>query len=433
MKLHTAEKFCRSLPEIPGRSQLLSLRFSRLIAETECRLKIKIPTEIPLVIVGSGAEYAASIVNAAIDPGNTGTVAMINTADNIPLNETVLVAGKPVSGDDAAKTVAAIRTAAKKLCVDDPELYSELTRFEVRFLTSLCLCAESSTVYTVIRMDTPMLRREYAAVLPRPAMVLITGVTAADISSVKAFCGKRTADVVSSPQTEETNRAVASLCADLNCRHNVIAKGQLLTGKISCTGIPFSYRGIEAVARTCFTSLAGVAAAAASSLKILSAVIPGLTAERISEAVSSVSGDPYGNIISLKPPVVCRTGSAFNIGRDSFLASDLEDIRNFFGAELVIVTDSDNEGNAVSGLHPDRFTGAEKNADRIIVLNKNGTDHMTPKKIIEELFGENDENNNGNGKKRFCLAVLGDKSIAERFLRAADASPEPYRKRTKQE
>lgn len=429
MKLHTAEKYCRSLPEITGRSQLLPLRFSRLAAETESRLKIKIPTEIHIVIVGSGAEYAASIINAAIDPGNTGTVAMINTADNVPLNETVLVAGKPVPDDDVAKTVTAIRTAAKKLCADDPELYSDLTRFEVRFLTSLCLCAESGTVYTVIRTDTPMLRREYAAVLPRPATVLITGVTAADISSVKAFCGKRTSDVVSSPQTEETNRAVASLCADLNCRHNVIAKGQLLTGKISCTGIPFSYKGIEAVSRTCFTSLAGVAAAAASALKILSSDIPGLTAERISEAVCAVSGDPYGNIISLKPPVVCRTGSAFDIGTDSFLASDLEDIRNFFGAELVIVTDSDNEGHSVPGLHLDRFNGSENIADRIIVMNENGSDPLTPEKIIEELFGENVGND--NEKHRVCLAVLGGKDIAGKFRRAADASPEPYRKRTK--
>ncbi len=298
MKLHTANKYLSSLPDVAEKG--LGARFDALLEATCAALGIDVVSSALLAVSGKEYSYVCRAIASSLDHAGYGA-ALINLDPDAPAEELVKLAHVNVSDDDAAQVVTVIRRSAAALGITP-------TRVEAKLLCGLALCSRNGSKNIILGFDAARIPRAFCDILPLARTVVLLP-SDAGVSDSSAIVRKGVLEVISAPRGEDEYRVISSTCAKVNCRHSVIARTAIASLTLTYKGIEFSYREREYAMRGHSESLAIGAVAA-----ILASCALGRRGFKINESdvaaiLSDVSVDYGCKVESYNPCViglVCR-------------------------------------------------------------------------------------------------------------------------------
>ncbi|MCQ2354766.1 MAG: hypothetical protein MJ102_06650 [Clostridia bacterium] len=352
MKIHTAEKYIRSLPTAPDRANVMRARIKALISASFRTLGLRVIRPTVIGIAGRESEYAADIVSRGLVM--SGSVPAVADMDpEAALSTCLHVSGKAVGDDEAAELLTAIRKESMKLIASDPAAESGFTAFEIRMIFMYCACCRAGTTHVIVKLDTDKVTAFFSALLPKAKIMLLTPISQEGLAAVRAMCGLQTGEIISSPQNEETNRGVSALCADLNCSHNHVVRSQIEASASGVMNIAFTYKGIKTTARTCLASSVWSAAAALEVLKRTLRAAHQNTEKIMASAVAS-STKCRGTTLSISPAVIGVTVTPSQMAEDTNLRDDVSLICKNLGTCVNVITSNKTAGYAMQ----EEFSGA---------------------------------------------------------------------------
>lgn len=369
MKIHTAEKYCRSLSELPSRSLIMKKRFRTLNTAVSIAMGVRTSRLSSIAVIGRDGDYAVDILSRVFFAAGVDVAVADPDTDTLSA-DAVSVNGVSIGNEEAAEILTVIRREAVKLGADDPEGMAGLTRFEVRLAFIMCACARHGVGNVILKIDTDKVISPFAALLPVPSCVLVTSADLNGVNVLRSLCGGQTHEIVCAPQNEDINRNIAALCAELNCRHNMVARSQLEMDDDGFVGTRFRYRGIEAVSKTCFSSTVGASAAAIETVRGLKNRGIGIGDERIARAISASSVHGRGSVLSIAPAVIGCVGSPENISGDTALAANIARVCLRRGAEANIILPTEIANRTVFAERMAELTGMGCSVGMIAVVGE---------------------------------------------------------------
>ena len=345
MKIHTAEKYIRSLPTAPDRANVMRARIKALISASFRTLGLRAIRPTVIGIAGRESEYAADIVSRGLVM--SGSVPAVADMDpEAALSNCLHISGKALGDDEAAQLLTVIRKESMKLTVSDPAAVSGFTAFEIRQVFMYCACCRAGTSHVIVKLDTDKVTAFFSALLPKAKIMLLTPIGQEGLESVRAMCGQQTGEIISSPQIEETNRGVSALCADLNCSYNLVVRSQIEASASGVMNIAFKYKGIKTTARTCLASSVWSAAAALEVLKRTMRTAHENPEQIMASAVTS-STKCRGKTLSISPAVIGITVTPSQIAEDTNLRDDVALICRNLGTTVNVITSNKTAESAV--------------------------------------------------------------------------------------
>ena len=318
MKLHTANKYLSSLPNIAEKG--LGARFDTLREATFAALGVDTAFSVLLTAAGEEHFYVCRAVTAALAHAGH-KAAMISLDPDAPVEELVELENGNVSDDEAAQVATAVRKAAAALGLTP-------THIEAKLLCALLLCCCKGYRNVILGFDPMRVPHTFYDIFPLARAVAVLP-SEASVPDACAIVRKGVLEVISAPRGEDEYRAISSVCAKVNCRHSVVSRSAITSSSFTYKGIEFSYKDSQYAMRGHSESMITAAASA-----VLAACALGRRGFKISEVdVSAVLPDvspKYGcKVESYNPCIValaCR-----NVSSSPKLRSDAESVCAHFG------------------------------------------------------------------------------------------------------
>ena len=299
MKLHTASKYLLSLPresEKGSRTRFASLRDAVFGA-----FGFDSTESVLLVALGEEHSYVCRAVSSSLMHAGY-RVAVVNADPSRPAEEMVKVCGERLGDDAIAQVITEVRKAALALGVVP-------TAFEAGLISSLILCRLSECKNVLLGLDPSSVLKEDCGLVPFSKTVVLLS-SEAGVASGRAAVRRGTLEVISAPQGEDEYRSASSICAAVNCRHSVIAKGIVKLQNFSYKGILFSYKDHEYLMSGHAESMLMNAAAAVQAVRALERQGLNVSESDAQAALPGVTQECGCKVISYNPCVisaVCRS------------------------------------------------------------------------------------------------------------------------------
>lgn len=317
MKLHTANKYLSSLPQVSEKG--MAARFASLRESTFAALGADAAFSILLIVSGEEHSYVCRATAAALAyAGHSAT--LLNLDPSAPAEALVRIGQSHAGDDEVAEVVTAIRQSAIALGLTP-------TMIEAKLLCALALCSRKGCKNIILGFDPSRVSRAFFDIIPPSRTVALLPSEASAADSV-AIVRKGVLELISAPRGEEEYRAISAVCAAVNCRHSVISRSAITSPALTYRGIEFFYKNRKYAIRGHSESMIMAA---------LSSVLAACALERrgfkISESdVGATLPDvavEYGcRIASYNPcvvAVICRNGTL-----SPQLKSDVERICSYF-------------------------------------------------------------------------------------------------------
>jgi folylpolyglutamate synthase/dihydropteroate synthase len=307
MKLHTAKKYLSALPAEPQRS--VSDSFEVLKKEVFACLGADAPKGVLMAVSGEEYSYVCRVVAATL--AYVGSRSAVLSYDiSLPIEETVSIDGRPPSDDDFANTLSLIRDCAKKSGC-------EPTSYEVVLLCGLVLCKKHGIKNIILGFNGAEVSAPLCEIIPLPKIAVIL-----PPQGSFDFIRRGVSEIISAPRREEEYRSASAVCASVNCRHSVIAKGMVDVGATSYRGIDFLYKKELYFADTHSCSMLVFAATAIEAVKALERQGMAVSEKEVAAVLPSVRVNSGCRILSYNPCVILALS-----GHDEISDQLLEDIK----------------------------------------------------------------------------------------------------------
>lgn len=302
MKIHTVRKYLTQLPKEPVKN--LSAHYKTL-SDAVCKnLGVRPINGITLAIVGQDAEYTASVVSAAMKHASISS-ATVNFDVNCSPETAVTINGDQLPAEVISRIITVIRTVERSLATKLGDEFPHPSIYEVFLLGALCACSEMGVSHIIMQLNMTSLPASVASIIPQPKMINCNEIFPNEADFVKLIARKSVDEIISAPQQKDSRRALYNLCNELNCNHAVVARGEIEVGTPTFRGIPFTYRGFNAVAGTQLQSLVSLSATALLVIRELVKLRIKLTDEDAYSAINYRKLPGRGEIISVRPYTLC--------------------------------------------------------------------------------------------------------------------------------
>lgn len=359
MKLHTAVKYLRSLSDAPDRDARSGERFRALCAALGEAYGVRLPSSSALAVCGRGSAYAASVLARAMRDSSLPCAVLTLTGAAETPDRALSLGPATASEEETAQVLGAARSSAGALRRADGTLFSPPTAAEVLFASLLTLTARHGISHLILDLGEERLPPHAAALLPKPAVLLITDTSPDAVSALRPLTESgRTEEIIVTPQTEETIKTASELCAAVNCRMNVIIRSEIEAGPAALTGTPFSYRGFRAAADTQFLSPLGVSAAAAQAAAVLRRRGLGILPEAAAGALAATDTWGTGRLLALSPRIVTWLREVGEIRAPAVLAGDVRHASGPRPRTVTVLTDPENAADPHFGICLDALSRA---------------------------------------------------------------------------
>jgi folylpolyglutamate synthase/dihydropteroate synthase len=298
MKIHTVRKYLAQLSK--EQEYNLSAHY-KLLSEAVCKsLGIRPLNNITLAVVGQDSEYTATVVSTALKHASTSSAIIDFNVERSP-ETAVTINGEQLPSEVISRIITAIRTIERSLNIKHGAEFPHPSVYEVFLLGALCACSEMGVSNVILQIDMNAVPASVAAIIPQPKMIACNEIFPEEAEFVRAIARKSVECVVSGPQPRESRRALYNLCNELNCNHAVVARGEIETETPTFRGIPFTYRGFEAVAGTQLVSMVSLSATALLVIRELAKFRVKLTDEDAYYAINYRKLPGRGEMISVRP------------------------------------------------------------------------------------------------------------------------------------
>ncbi len=320
MKIHTVRKYLAQLPIEPISN--LAAHY-KILSDAVCKnLGIRPVNNITLAIVGQDGEYTASVVSAALKHATISSATVDFDVTRSP-ETAVNINGEPLPSEVISRIITVIRTVERSLNLKYGEEFPHPCVYEVFLLGALCACSEMGVTNIILQLDLTAVPTFIAPIIPQPKMINCNEIFPEEADFVKNIARRSVECIVSAPQQRESRRALYSLCNELNCNHAVVARGEIETGMPTFRGIPFTYRGFEAVAGTQLVSMVTLPATALLVIRELAKFRVKLTDEDAYAAINYRRLPGRGEMISVRPYTLFCTFEHADIQAVEYVMSDM--------------------------------------------------------------------------------------------------------------
>ena len=320
MKIHTVRKYLAQLPKtnVPN----LTAHFKTL-SDAVCKnLGIRPVNNITLAVVGQDSEYTASTVSAALKHASISSAVIDFNVDRSPENA-ITINGDQLPCEVISRIMTSVRAVERSLNLKRGEEFPHPSVYEAFLLGALCACSEMGVMNVIIQLDLKILPSWIAAIVPQPKMIACNEIFPEEAEFVRTIARKDVECIVSAPQPRESRRALYNLCNELNCNHAVVARGEIETDTPTFRGIPFTYRGFEAVAGTQLVSMVTIPATALLVIRELAKFRVKLTDEDAYFAINYRKLPGRGEMISVRPFTLLCSFDHADIQAVEYVISDM--------------------------------------------------------------------------------------------------------------
>lgn len=337
MKIHTVRKYLTQLPKEPVKN--LSAHYKTL-SDAVCKsLGVRPINGITLAVVGQDAGYTASVVSAAMKHAGISS-ATVNFDVNCSPETAVTINGDQLPAEVISRIITVIRTVERTLAAKHGDEFPHPSVYEVFLLGTLCACSEMGVSHIIMQLNMTAISSAVAAIIPQPKMINCNEIFPNEADFVKLIARKSVDEIISAPQQKESRRALYNLCNELNCNHAVVARGEIEVGTPTFRGIPFTYRGFNAVAGTQLQSMVALSSTALLVIRELVKLRIKLTDEDAYAAINYRKLPGRGEIISVRPYTLCCAFEHADIQSLEFVLSDMKALVSERGRRINCIFDS---------------------------------------------------------------------------------------------
>ena len=321
MKLHTAKKYLSALSTQPLKS--VTDDFEALKKEVFACLGADAPKGVLMAVSGEEYSYVCRVVAAALATVGFRT-AVLNYDISLPIEKTVSIDGRSPSDDDFANTLSLIRDCAKRLGL-------EPTSYEAVLLCGLVLCKKQGIKNIILGFNGADVSALLCEIIPLPKTAVIL-----PPQRSFAFVRRGVSEIISAPRREEEYRSVSAVCASVNCRHSVIAKGMVDVGAPSYRGIGFSYKKEIYFADTHSCSMLVYAATAIEAVKALERQGMAVGEKDVAAVLPAVRVNNGCRILSYNPYVILALSARDEISDQ--LAEDIKTLCDLSSKSALVIS-----------------------------------------------------------------------------------------------
>lgn len=320
MKIHTVRKYLAQLPK--DQDPNLAAHY-KLLSDAVCKnLGIRPLNNITLAVVGQDSEYTASVVSTALKHASTSSAVIDFNVDRSP-ETAVTINGEQLPSEVISRIMTSIRTVERSLSLKHGGEFSHPSVYEVFLLGALCACSEMGVSNVILQLDMNVIPESVSAIIPQPKMIACNEIFPEEAEFVREIARKSVECIVSAPQPRDSRRALYNLCNELNCNHAVVARGEIETDTPTFRGIPFTYRGFEAVAGTQLGSMVTLPATALLVIRELAKFRVKLTDEDAYFAINYRKLPGRGEIISVRPYTLFCSFEHADVQAVEYVVSDM--------------------------------------------------------------------------------------------------------------
>ena len=298
MKIHTVRKYLAQLPTEPVNN--LAAHYKLLSDAVYKNLGVRPVNNVTLAIVGQDGEYTASVVSAALKHASISSATVDFDVTRSP-DTAITINGEQLPSEVISRIITTIRTVERSLNLKHGDEFPHPCVYEVFLLGALCACSEMGVSNIILELDLTAVPTSVSSIIPQPKMINCNEIFPEEADFVRSIARKSVECIVSAPQQRESRRALYSLCNELNCNHAVVARGEIETNSPTFRGIPFTYRGFEAVAGTQLESMVTLPATALLVIRELAKFRVKLTDEDAYAAINYRRIPGRGEMISVRP------------------------------------------------------------------------------------------------------------------------------------
>jgi hypothetical protein len=299
MKLHTASKYLLSLPKEAEKGS--RARFSSLRDAVFCAFGFDPTDSVLLAALGEEHSYVCRAVSSSLMHAGY-RVAVVNADPLCPPEEMVKVCGERVGDDVISEVITEVRKSAKSLGVVP-------TAFEAGLICRLVLCRLSECKNVILGLDPAAVPKEDCALVPFSKTVVLLP-SEMGVAGGRAAVRRGTLEVISAPRGEDEYRSASAICAAVNCRHSVIAKGIVKLQNFSYKGILFSYKDHEYLLSGHSESMLMNASAAVQAVRSLERQGLNVSEADVQATLPDIVSECGCKVVSYNPCVisaVCRS------------------------------------------------------------------------------------------------------------------------------
>lgn len=320
MKIHTVRKYLAQLPK--DQDPNLAAHY-KMLSDAVCKnLGIRPLNNITLAVVGQDSEYTASVVSAALKHASTSSAVIDFNVDRSP-ETAVTINGEQLPSEVISRIMTSVRTVERSLSLRHGAEFSHPSVYEAFLLGALCACSEMGVSNVILQLDMNVIPESVSAIIPQPKMIACNEIFPEEAEFVRAIARKSVECIVSAPQPRDSRRALYNLCNELNCNHAVVARGEIETDTPTFRGIPFTYRGFEAVAGTQLVSMVTLPATALLVIRELAKFRVKLTDEDAYFAINYRKLPGRGEIISVRPYTLFCSFEHADVQAVEYVLSDM--------------------------------------------------------------------------------------------------------------